>query len=150
MCYIIVTHFEMKKILIVEDELSYLNLLHKELTSKGYTVVDARDGKEGYETAITIHPDLIILDVIMQGVDGLTMLEQLRANKEGKDMKVILLTNLELDTRIMQRVLGLNPLYYFVKSDITLTALLDKVNEELSEQETEDLEALEDEHKAIF
>ena len=69
----------MKKILIVEDEISYLNLLHKELTAKGYAVVDAKDGKEGYDTALIIHPDLIILDIIMKGVDGLTMLEQLRA-----------------------------------------------------------------------
>lgn len=39
----------MKKILIVEDEPSYQDLLHKELTTKGYTVINAKDGKEGYE-----------------------------------------------------------------------------------------------------
>ena len=87
----------MKKILIVEDEPSFLNLLHKELTSKGYTVVDAKDGKEGYDTAVLVKPDLILLDILMPGVDGLTMLELLRKSKEGKDMKVIILTNLELD-----------------------------------------------------
>jgi len=140
----------MRKILIVEDELSYLNLLHKELTAKGYTVIDAQDGQEGYDTAILVHPDLIILDIIMQGVDGLTMLEQLRADKEGKDMKVILLTNLELDNQIMERVLNLKPLYFFVKSDIALAALLAKVEEELASQELKEIVAVDDEHKGIF
>lgn len=139
----------MKKILIVEDEPSYLNLLHKELTAKGYTVVDAKDGKEGFDTALAIHPDLIILDIIMEGVDGLTMLEQLRANKEGALMKVILLTNLELDNRIMERALAVKPLYYFVKSDITLAALIAKVEEELEDQEIQEL-VKDDEHKGII
>ena len=139
----------MKKILIVEDEISYLNLLHKELTAKGYAVVDAKDGKEGYDTALIIHPDLIILDIIMQGVDGLTMLEQLRANKEGKLMKVILLTNLELDNLIMERALAAKPLYYFVKSDITLEALIAKIEEELTDQDIEET-ATDEEHKGIF
>lgn len=124
----------MKTILLVEDELSYLNLLHKALTAKGYTVVDAKNGKEGYDTALVIHPDLIILDIIMQGVDGLTMLEQLRADKEGALMNVILLTNLELDNRIIQRALDTKPLYYFIKSDITLADLVAKVEETLTDK----------------
>jgi DNA-binding response OmpR family regulator len=140
----------MKKILVVEDELSYLNLLHKELTAKGYTVVDARDGKEGYDAAIAIHPDLIILDIIMQGVDGLTMLEQLRKDQEGKQMKVILLTNLELNDQIMQRALATKPLYYFVKSDITLAALIDKIDEELADQDIKELTDVDEEHPGVF
>lgn len=138
----------MKTILIVEDELSYINLLHKELTAKGYAVVDAKDGQEGYDTAILIHPDLIILDIIMQGVDGLTMLEQLREDKEGKNMKVIVLTNLELDNRIMERVLSAKPLYYFVKSDITMATLIEKVDEELQDMDVQ--ENTDEEHVGIF
>ena len=140
----------MKKILIVEDELSYRNLLHKELTAKGYAVVDAANGKEGYDTALAIHPDLIIADILMEGVDGLTMLEQLRTNREGRSMKIILLTNLELDDRVMQRALAAKPLYYFVKSDITLTALIAKIDEELTDQEIEELTENDEEHKGIL
>lgn len=140
----------MKTILLVEDEVSYLNLLHKEFTAKGYAVVDAKDGKEGYDTAILIKPDLIILDIIMPGVDGLTMLENLRATKGGESIKVILLTNLELDNRIMQRALSSKPLYFFVKSDINLSALIAKVEEELVEQELEEEQEKDNEHKGVF
>lgn len=138
----------MKTILIVEDEISYLNLLHKELSAKGYSIVDAKDGKEGYDTALLVHPDLIITDILMQGVDGLTMLEQLRANKEGKSMKIIILTNLEPDNALMQRALISKPLYFFVKSDISLNTLIAKVEEELADQEIQ--EFVDDEHKGVF
>lgn len=140
----------MKKILIVEDEPSYQNLLHKELTAKGYAVVDAKDGKEGYDTALAINPDLIILDILMQGVDGLTMLEQLRNDDKGKSMKVILLTNIGLDDQIMERALNTKPLYYFVKSDITMAALVAKVEDEFADQETDELFEAERDNKSIF
>ena len=140
----------MKKILIIEDEPSYRNLLHSELTAKGYAVVDANDGKEGYDKAITIHPDLIILDILMPGVDGITMLEELRNSKEGKLMKVILLTNLDLDSQVMERVLNAKPLFYFVKSEITPSLLIEKVEEELSDQETQEATENNEEHAGIF
>ena len=139
----------MKKILIVEDEPSFLNLLHKELTSKGYTVVDAKGGKEGYDTAMLVKPDLILLDILMPGVDGLTMLELLRKNRDGRD-KVIILTNLELDNNVMKRALDAKPLYYFVKSDISLSALIQKIDEELMEQEVKELVEEDNEHRGII
>jgi len=140
----------MKKILVVEDELSYLNLLHKELTAKGYAVIDAKEGKDGYDTALLVHPDLIITDILMQGLDGLTMLEQLRKHRDGRLMKVIILTNLELDNQIMERALSTKPLYYFVKSDITLAALIAKIQEELEDQEIKELTDIDNEHKEVL
>lgn len=74
----------MKKILIVEDELFLLNLLHAQLTEKGYTVLDATDGKTGLEKAIHDKPDLILLDIKLPIMDGLTMLYLLRKEKVGK------------------------------------------------------------------
>jgi DNA-binding response OmpR family regulator len=140
----------MNKILVVEDEVSYLHLLHKELASKGYTVADAKTGKEGYDAAVTMHPDLIILDLLMPEVDGLTMLELLRQEKFGKSMKVIILTNLELDKAMMTRVLNAKPLYYFVKSDITLESLMAKIDEELTEQQAEAVEEEKEENVGVL
>lgn len=140
----------MKKILVVEDELSFLNLLHKELSAKGYTVVDAKNGKEGYDKAVTIHPDLIIMDLLMPDVDGITMLETLRKDKDGKNMKVIILTNLELDGDMMQRALKTKPLYYFVKTDVTLATIMEKVDEVLTDEDVEELADSEAEHAGIL
>jgi DNA-binding response OmpR family regulator len=117
----------MKKILIVEDELLLLKLLHTELAEKGYTVIEATDGKTGLEKALQENPDLILLDIKLPIMDGLTMLDLLRKEKEGQTIKVIILTNVEPDTAVIGKVITDQPVYYFIKSDVMLSDLFDKI-----------------------
>jgi CheY-like chemotaxis protein len=119
----------MKKILIVEDELAYIRLLKSQLTEKGYDVSEAVDGKKGLEMAKKVNPDLILLDIRMPVMDGMTMLELLRKEEWGKKMNVIILTNLEPDDKILSSVITDEPSYYFVKSDIKLGELLEKIKD---------------------
>src|SRR3989344_6881330 len=114
----------MKKILVVEDELAYLKLLNTQLSAKGHTVIEAENGKEGLEKAIKEHPDLILLDIRMPIMDGMSMLNELRKDPWGKTAKVILLTNIEPDEKILKGVLADHPTYYFVKSDMKLEDLM--------------------------
>lgn len=123
----------MKKILLVEDEPAYLNLLNIQLTAKGYTVIEATNGKQGLEKARSENPDLILLDIRMPVMDGMTMLDSLRKEEIGKKTKVIILTNLEPDDKIIEKVVNDQPSYYFVKSDIQLNDLLEKIKELLTE-----------------
>jgi len=119
----------MKKILIIEDEAAYLKLLNTQLTKRGYSVVEAANGKDGLKKAKEEQPDLILLDIRMPVMDGMTMLDQLRKEEVGKKTKVIVLTNLEPDERILDRVVEDEPSYYFIKSDISLDDLLEKIEE---------------------
>ena len=119
----------MQKILIVEDELAYLKLLKTQLTAKGYTVIEAENGKKGLEKVKSEKPDLILLDIRMPVMDGMTMLDLLRKEDITKKTKVILLTNLEPDDKIISQVITDQPSYYFVKSDIKLDDLLEKIKE---------------------
>jgi CheY-like chemotaxis protein len=121
----------MKKILIVEDETSYLELLSSQLTKSGYQVIESTNGQDGLKQVKKHNPDLILLDIRMPVMDGMTMLDLLRKEKIGKEVKVILLTNLEPDDKITSRVLVDRPEYYFVKSDIKLDELLDKIKDML-------------------
>ena len=123
----------MKKILVVEDELAYSKLLTSQLTAKGYKVIGAVNGKKGLEMAQSENPDLIVLDIRMPVMDGMTMLDLLRKEIWGKAIKVIMLTNLEPDDKIIGKVVTDEPSYYFVKSDIKLENLLDKIKELLWE-----------------
>src|SRR3989344_1050708 len=107
----------MKKILVVEDELAYLKLLNSQLTEKGYTVIEAINGKIGLEKAKKENPDLILLDIRMPVMDGMAMLDLLRKEEAGKTTTVIILTNLEPDDKILGEVVRDQPSYYFVKSD---------------------------------
>jgi CheY-like chemotaxis protein len=119
----------MKKILIIEDELSYLKLLREQLAKNGYEVTEAKDGKKGLAAAKLTHPDLILLDIRMPEMDGMTMLTELRKDEYGQLAKVIILTNLEPDDKILKTVLVDRPTYYLMKSDIQLSELIAKIKE---------------------
>jgi len=81
-----------KKILIVDDEVMLVELLEIRLQDGGYDVASANDGFEGLSKAEAMRPDLIILDINMEGMDGYTMLKEVRRNDRLKDTKVIMLT----------------------------------------------------------
>jgi len=81
-----------KKILIVDDEVMLVELLKMRLEDNRYDVTSANDGFEGLSVAEQMHPDLIILDINMQGMDGYTMLKEIRKNDQLKDTKIVMLT----------------------------------------------------------
>jgi DNA-binding response OmpR family regulator len=118
----------MQKILIAEDELAYVRLLRDKL-GHSYKVLHAADGKEGLRLALKEKPDLILLDVRMPKMDGLAMLHELRKDTYGRKAKVILLTNLEASDKIVVRVAKDLPTYYFVKSDVELDYVLEKIQD---------------------
>ena len=81
-----------KKILVVEDNLDMRELVHLYLTREGFTVVTASDGREGLYLANAERPDLIITDINMPGLNGLEMVQQLRALPEFKDLPILVFT----------------------------------------------------------
>jgi DNA-binding response OmpR family regulator len=104
-------------------------LLHDQLGLNGYQVIEATDGEEGLAVIKKEQPDLVLLDLRLPKMDGMTMLDLLRKDEAGKTVKVIILTNLEPDDKILKKVVEDLPLYYFVKSDIQFSELLNKIQE---------------------
>lgn len=119
-----------KTILIVEDEVSLRNVLYDKLSIEGFVVFEAKNGEEGLAVALREHPNVILLDIIMPVMDGITMLYELRKDPWGKDAKVILLTNLSEAERVSQS--QRQGVYdYLVKSDWKLEDIVKKVKEKL-------------------
>ncbi len=128
-----------KKILVieeVEDEKSLRDVLHDKFKLEGFGVLEAKDGEEGLATALRERPDLILLDIVLPKMDGLTMMKKLReANEWGKNVPIILLTNLSADdNKINQAIADNSPAYYLVKSNYTIVDLVEKIRERLSRQ----------------
>jgi len=128
-----------QKILIVEDEESLLNVLTDEFVERGFEVIGAQDGAEGLSRALREEPDIILLDVIMPVMDGITMLEWLRKENEwGETVPIILLSNLTpSDDAIesierLRREGGRSNLRYVQKSEWMLSDVVEAVQEELA------------------
>ncbi len=121
-----------KKVLIVEDEVALLKALASGLGEKEFNVLTAKDGEEGLEVALKEKPDLILLDLLMPRMDGITMLKRLRDGdgEWGKKIKVIILTNLEDQDKLAAAVE--NRVYdYMIKSNWNIADVLKKVRVEL-------------------
>jgi DNA-binding response OmpR family regulator len=122
----------MKKILIIEDETSLIEVLANKITSEGFEVIKASNGEEGLETALSSHPDLILLDIIMPKMDGITMLTKLREDAWGRNVPVVILTNLS-DNEIVARSIQNGVYDYLVKADWNIEDLVVKIKQKLGE-----------------
>lgn len=126
-----------KKILVieeVEDDTALRNVLHDKFNREGFSVLEAKNGEEGLATALREHPDIILLDIVLPKMDGLTMMKKLRAaNEWGKHVPIILLTNLNADDeKINQAITDNEPAYYLVKSNWSVEDLVEKIRERLA------------------
>jgi len=120
-----------KKVLIIEDEESVLKVLSTKFTHEGFTVFEARDGEEGLELALKEKPDLIMLDVVMPRMDGLTMLKKLREDVWGKKVPVMILTNLSDDKNIAEAMIG-GVYDFLVKSSWDIEDVIKRAKERLN------------------
>lgn len=79
-------------IMIVDDEDEVREMIRRILRFSQFNVIEARDGNEGMEMALSHQPDLITLDIMMPGKDGIKLCEELKANPLTKHIPVIVLT----------------------------------------------------------
>ena len=122
-----------KKILVIEDERPLQGAMVDTLKQHRFAVVTADDGKDGLDVALKEHPDLILLDILMPKMDGLSLLEKLRSDTWGHDVPVIILTNLNPDAdQTIRTILDHKPAFYLIKSNVTLEAIVSKIQEVLN------------------
>ena len=82
----------MATILVVDDEPDVVEIVRFRLEKEGHNIITASDGQSGLVLAFGAHPDLIILDVMMPGIDGFEVLFQLKNNPRTLNTPVIMLT----------------------------------------------------------
>ncbi len=87
-----------KKILVADDEKDILEIISYNLVAEGYDIYTAKDGNEALEMAKKLHPDLIILDIMMPYKTGIEVCQILRSNEAFKNTLIIFLTALNDET----------------------------------------------------
>jgi two-component system alkaline phosphatase synthesis response regulator PhoP len=81
-----------ENILVVEDEEDILELVRYNLNKEGYRVTGVLSGEEGLQAARSHPPDLIILDLMLPGTDGLTVCRELKQDARTRDLPIVILT----------------------------------------------------------
>jgi len=82
----------MPKILLVEDNETNADLLRRRLERRGYSVVTAPDGEQGYSLAHSEKPDLILMDISLPAMDGWQVAQLVKAHQQTRHIPIIILT----------------------------------------------------------
>jgi len=120
-------------ILVIDDDELLLGSVVEVLVQAGYTVLQAKNGKEGLEAALQHHPDLVLTDNLMPVLNGVDMIAGLRKDTWGKNVPVIIMTNM-YTTDMLNQSLAAGATDYVMKSDISLPKIVDLVNSRLKEE----------------
>jgi CheY-like chemotaxis protein len=120
----------MKKVLVVDDEVFIRKMIEARLKVAGIKVVEAENGMEAVEKAVSERPDLIIMDVMMPKMDGFQACEAIRSNPEISGTPMLMLTARGQDID-MERAMSLGVIEYITKP-FSPKGLTEKVVEILS------------------
>ena len=122
----------MKHILIVEDELSMQRALKNKLEQSGYKISVASDGAGALDEIRSKKPDLVLLDLIMPKLDGISVLREVKKDDELRNIPVVILTNLSTGDKVAE-AMQLGTFDFLVKANYSLDDVLKKVRERIGE-----------------
>ncbi len=121
------------KILIAEDEEAMLRALTDTFESADFEVFGAKNGEEGLEIAFQEHPDVILIDILMPKMDGMTMLKKIREDEWGRKVPAMILTNLSDVEKVAEAVED-GICNYLVKTEWSLEEIVKRVKKMLKDR----------------
>ena len=116
------------RVLFVEDDASVAQMYRLKLELDGYSVHVVADGLSALEKARSLRPDIIFLDIRIPKLDGLTVLERLRADGTTTDIPVVILSNWN-EKELVERGVSLGALDHLIKSQTTPSRLSNRLKE---------------------
>lgn len=120
----------MTRIAIIEDEATIAEMYEFKLKAAGYDVRHALDGTSGYKLVDSFRPHLLLLDLMMPGMTGQELLQKIRAQDWGKNIKAIILTNVNSE-EAPDELNSLEISRYIIKAQTTPKEILEMVEEVL-------------------
>ncbi len=122
-----------KTILVIEDEAPLIETLKLKLEKEGFAVETAEDGEQGIKKAETVHPDIILLDLLLPKVKGEDVLSYVKKHAELKKIPVIIISNSGQPVEI-RKLLEDGADDYIIKADFTIDDILERVHNTLEKQ----------------
>jgi len=119
------------KVAIIEDDQAISQMYRIKFEGDGYEVETAENGKLGLQLAETMKPDIILLDLMMPEMNGDEMLDKMRKTPWGKNIKVVILTNMG-EQEIPEEVKKMGVVAVILKADMTPRQVAELVKKQLS------------------
>ena len=124
------SNFNLKKtVLIVEDDVIVVKALKAKFQKEGFSVLNALNGDEGLKIALSQHPDIITLDLLMPVKGGIEFMDEIRRDTWGKNVPIIILTNYDSNDYVLSKLPEGKPSFYLIKSNTNLEIVIEKVKE---------------------
>ena len=117
--------------LVIEDEAFILDLLVYKFKDQDWEIVSAMNGEAGIEKAKEVEPDIILLDILLPGMNGYEVLEQLKADESLKDIPVLVLSNYGQKGEI-EKSMELGAVDHLVKANIIIEEVINRAEKILA------------------
>lgn len=124
-----------KTILLIEDDPAMVLMYKTAFAMGGLSIEMAKNGREGFDLAKKLHPDVIVSDIMMPDTDGIELVQQLKADNDLKDIPVIMLTNLSANENTEKKLLDLGVSGYMIKTDYEPQEVVALVKQVMGERE---------------
>lgn len=125
------TSDKQNRILLVEDDDELANVYVTRLQAESFDVRRVANGEDALATALTYHPNLVVLDIMMPKVSGFDVLDILRNTPETANLKIIMLTALSQESD-QERAKSLGADDYLVKSQVVISDVIDRIRHHLA------------------
>ncbi|MBI4422124.1 MAG: response regulator transcription factor [Elusimicrobia bacterium] len=122
----------MARILSIEDDADLQHLIGLTLHSNGYEVQYAFNGKEGYEKILSMHPDLILLDLMLPGMNGIEILKAVQTNKDVRDLPIIVITAYGDDVSMLEHSVKALGAIEYLRKPLEMAMLLNHIKRALA------------------
>ncbi len=123
-----------KTVLIIEDDAVLSEMYKDKFSLSGFSVIIAEDGQKGLDMAVSSKPELILLDLALPKIKGTDILGTLRSTDWGKSVPILVLTNLNVDGKILEAITKYNPVYCLIKSNTTPEEVVEKAKEAMKHE----------------
>lgn len=126
----------MYSVLIIEDDQILADMYKSKLQFSHFAVTLARDGEKGLTLALRKKPDLILLDLALPRISGIDLMKKLREDSWGKTVPIIILTNLNVDGKVLEAIMEYGPVYCLLKANTVPEDVVTKTNQILTSLKT--------------
>lgn len=119
------------RVFLIEDDFTLADMYREKFSMVNCDITVFSDGEQGLQKTLSDKPDVLLLDLALPKMNGLSIMKLIRQDEWGKTLPIIILTNLNPSDAILKEVIAHQPAYYLIKANTVPDDVVNKVIEVL-------------------